>query len=113
MDDLAQLLINLFDVFEKDFLPGFNRFVKKRFMNFKIHFFKRAVEHHQNLIHHLNDKIDNLNNTINIVSTVPNFDKEKLESYKKDLTLYKLERERNQEIINKIGVNAYDKENNR
>lgn len=108
MDDLAELLINLFDVFEKDFLPGFNRFLKKRFINFKTHFFKRAVEHHQHLINALNNKIDNLNNTINIVSTVPGFDSEKLENYKKDLTLYKLEKEKNQEIINKIGAVAYD-----
>lgn len=111
MDDLAELLINLFDVFEKDFLPGVSRFFKKRFMNFKNHFFKRAVEHHQRLINSLNSKIDNLNNTINIVSTVPGFDNEKLENYKKDLTLYKLEKEKNQEIINKIGAFSYDEKN--
>lgn len=102
MDDLVNLLANLFDVFETDFLPGFNRFLKKRFLNFKTHFFERTAKHHFDLINHLSDKINNLENTIRIVETVPNFDKERLESYKKDLTLYKLEKERNQEILNKI-----------
>lgn len=104
MDDLVNLLANLFDVFETDFLPGFNRFLKKRFINFKLHFFERTAKHHLNLINHLTDKINNLDNTIKIVETVPNFDKEKLDSYKKDLTLYKLEKERNQEILNKIST---------
>ena len=90
MDDLVSLLTNLFDVFEKDFLPGFNRFLRKRFLNFKTHFFQRAIEHHTNLINRLDSKITNLENTISIVKTVPNFDKSTLDNYNKDLTLLKL-----------------------
>lgn len=108
MGDLVDLLVNLFDVFETDFLPGFNRFLKKRFANFKLHFFNRAVEHHNALVKHLDGKISNLENTIAIVSTVPNFDKEKLDNYKKDLTVLKLEKEKNLEIIRKIGVAKHD-----
>jgi uncharacterized protein (UPF0276 family) len=107
MDDLAELLINLFDTFEKDFLPGFNRFVKKRFYNFKLHFFSRAVQHHENLCRKMQDKIDNLNNTIAIVSTVPNYDKEKLANMQEEKKLYELEKAKNEEILRKVNSVKY------
>lgn len=104
MDDLADVIINLFTQLDKHFLPIFAKKIKAVWYKFRDDFFTEVEKHHINVINKLDSDITNVSTNLDLLKTLPANEiiASKITKLNQDLTILAAERNKNAQLIAKL-----------
>lgn len=104
MDDLADVIINLFTQLDKHFLPIFAKKIKAVWYKFRDDFFTEVEKHHITVISKLDNDITSISTNIDLLKSLPANElvASKITKLNQDLTLLAAERNKNAQLIAKL-----------
>lgn len=104
MDDLADVIINLFTQLDKHFLPIFAKKIKSVWYKFRDDFFTEVEKHHITVITKLDSDINNVSTNLDLLKSLPSNElvASKITKLSNDLNALALERNKNAQLIAKL-----------
>lgn len=104
MDDLADVIINLFTQLDKHFLPIFAKKIKAVWYKFRDDFFTEVEKHHITVISKLDNDITSISTNIDLLKSLPANElvASKITKLSNDLTTLAAERNKNAQLIAKL-----------